>query len=342
MRLSNGTGVPINPWPKRLDHNTLDVGRDRAYALIDQLSAHEPVDLVCAMFDVPRSCYYAHRRRRDHIDVDRMRLRGCVHEIFKQSRQAAGSRTGRDMLQDSGIEIGRFKVRHLMRELGLISKQPGPLAYKQTKVEQPDIPNQLNRGFTVCAPNQVWCGDNTYIWAQGRWHYLAAVLDLYTRREIGLALSAKPDAGLDTKALDLAYAQRGRPSGDLFHSDQGDQYLCRTFRQQLWRYRMQQSMSRRGYCWDNAPMERLFRSLKTEWIPRLGYTSAQQAHRDISHYLMHLYNWQRPHQFNNGLAPAEDKEKQKTETKKTRPQQHTGRLHNSASCDFTNSSGCDI
>src|SRR3569833_3080495 len=178
-----------------------DVGRDRAYALIDQLSAHEPVDLVCAMFDVPRSCYYAHRRRRDHIDVDRMRLRGCVHEIFKQSRQAAGSRTVRDMLQESGFEIGRFKVRLLMRELGLISKQPGPPAYKQTKVEQPDNPNQLNRGFTVCAPNQVWCGDITYICAQGRWHYLAAVLDLYTRRVIGLALSAKPDAGLVTKAL---------------------------------------------------------------------------------------------------------------------------------------------
>src|SRR3569832_1170477 len=137
-------------------YRALDVGRDRAYALIDQLSAHEPVDLVCAMFDVPRSCYYAHCCRCDHIDVDRMRLRGCVHEIFKQSRQAAGSRTVRDMMQESGIEIGRFKVRHLMRELGLISKQPGPPAYKQTKVEQPDIPNQLNRGFTVCAPNQVW------------------------------------------------------------------------------------------------------------------------------------------------------------------------------------------
>src|SRR3569832_913135 len=137
-------------------YRALDDGRDRAYALIDPLRAHEPVDQVCAMFDVPRSCYYAHRRRRDHIDVDRMRLRGCVHEIFIQSRQAAGSRTVRDMLQESGIEIVRFKVRHLMRELGLISKQPGPPAYKQTKVEQPDIPNQLNRGFTVYAPSHIY------------------------------------------------------------------------------------------------------------------------------------------------------------------------------------------
>lgn len=270
------------------------------------------MDLVCALFDIPRSCYYVHRRRRDHIDVDRMRLRSRVHALFKQSRRAAGSRTIRDMLQEGGIEIGRFKVRHLMRELGLVSKQPSAPAYKQAKVERPDIPNRLNRGFTVGAPNQVWCGDITYIWAQGRWHYLAAVLDLYTRRVIGLALSTKPDADLVTKALDVAYEQRGRPSGVLFHSDQGTQYLSRTFRQRLWRYRMQQSMSRRGNCWDNAPMERLFRSLKTEWIPRLGYNTVHAAHRDISLYLMHWYNWQRPHQFNNGLAPAVAEEKLKT------------------------------
>ena len=95
----------------------------------------------------------------------------------------------------------------------------------------------------------------------------------------------------------------------MLHSNQGVQKLSRTIRQQLRRYRMQQSMSRRGNCCDNAPLERLFRSLKTEWIPRLGYTSAQQAHRDISHNLMHWYNWQRPHQFNNGLAPAVAEEK---------------------------------
>ena len=115
-----------------------------------------------------------------------------------------------------------------------------------------------------------------------------------------------------TIALYLSYDQRVRPSFVLFHSDQVVLYLSRTFRQQLCRYRMQQSMSRRGNCWDYAPMERLFRSLKTEWIPRLGYSSAQHAHRDISHYLMHWYYWQRPHQFNYGLAPAVAEEILKT------------------------------
>ncbi|KSQ89027.1 transposase, partial [Pseudomonas aeruginosa] len=176
-----------------------------------------------------------------------------VNQLFSQSRGSAGSRSILGMLREEGVTIGRFRVRRLMRELGLVSKQPGSHAYKQATVERPDIPNRLNREFATEHPNQVWCGDITYVWAQGRWHYLAAVLDLHTRRVIG--------------------------------------------------------MSRRGNCWDNSPMERLFRSLKSEWVPSTGYLTAQEAQRDISHYLMHRYNWIRPHQFNDGLPPAVAEEK---------------------------------
>ena len=154
------------------------------------------------------------------------------------------------MWQQHGIAIGRFKVTRLMEESGLVSKQPGKHGYKQVTVERPDIPNMLNREFAVSAPNQVWCGDITYLWAQGRWCYLAVVLDLYTRRVVGWALSEHPDADLVTKALDMAFEQRSRPERVMFHSDQGSQYGSRRFRQRLWRYRMQQSMSRRGNCWD--------------------------------------------------------------------------------------------
>ncbi|MBM4206036.1 MAG: DDE-type integrase/transposase/recombinase, partial [Gammaproteobacteria bacterium] len=114
------------------------------------------------------------------------------------------------------------------------------------------------------------------------------------------------------KALDMAYEQRGRPVGVLFHSDQGGQYASRSFRQRLWRYRMEQSMSRRSNCWDNAPIERLFRSLKTEWVPSAGYVNAEIAQKDISHFLMHYYNWLRPHQFNDGISPAVAEEKLNT------------------------------
>ncbi|KPX03302.1 transposase protein orfB [Pseudomonas savastanoi] len=156
---------------------------------------------------------------------------------------------------------------------------------------------------------QVCCGDITYIWAQGKWHYLALVMDLYARRVVGWAFSNKPDTDLVIKALGMAYEQRDKPGGLLFHSDQGAQYGSRQFRQRLWRYRIRQSMSRRGDCYDNSPMERVFRSLKTEWIPTLGYMKAQEAQRDISHYLMHRYNWIRPYQFNDGLAPAQYEKK---------------------------------
>jgi len=128
-------------------------------------------------------------------------------------------------------------------------------------------------------------------------------------------MSAKPDAELAVKALDMAYEQRGRPHSIMFHSDQGCQYGSRKFRQRLWRYRMTQSMSRRGNCWDNAPMERVFRSLKSEWIPTTGYASLSDAKRDISYYLMNYYNWQRPHTFNNGLAPAKAENQPKLQSR---------------------------
>ncbi|MCM3914236.1 IS3 family transposase [Pseudomonas aeruginosa] len=290
-------------------YRSLDVGRTRSYALIDQLSEQESVEVVCSAFDVARSCYYVHRLRRRRVDARRVALRSQVNQLFSQSRGSAGSRSILGMLREEGVTIGRFRVRRLMRELGLVSKQPGSHAYKQATVERPDIPNRLNREFATEHPNQVWCGDITYVWAQGRWHYLAAVLDLHTRRVIGWAFSAKPDAELVIKALDMAYEQRGKPQQVLFHSDQGSQYASRLFRQRLWRYRMQQSMSRRGNCWDNSPMERLFRSLKSEWVPSTGYLTAREAQRDISHYLMHRYNWIRPHQFNDGLPPAVAEEK---------------------------------
>ena len=234
----------------------------------------------------------------------RVQLASHIKELFNASRGSAGSRTLVAMLRNTGVEIGRFKVRKLMREAGLASKQPGSHRYKVAKAERPDVPNILKREFSVAAPNQVWCGDITYIWSGNKWCYLAVVIDLYSRRVVGWSLSDKPNAELAAKAIDMAWEQRGRPAGVMFHSDQGCQYGSRKFRQRLWRYRVRQSMSRRGNCWDNAPMERLFRSLKTEWVPTTGYLTMNQARKDISYYLMNYYNRQRPHQANGGLSPV--------------------------------------
>lgn len=144
-----------------------------------------------------------------------------------------------------------------------------------------DIPNHLNREFAPVLPNQVWRGDITYIWV-GCWIYLAVVMDLYARRVIGYAISDRADAALACSALEMAWQQRGRPDGVVFHSDQGGQYTALAFRQRLWRYQVKQSVSRKGNCWDNATTEHLFRSLKTKWVTGHGYTPTLRKRRNLS------------------------------------------------------------
>ena len=241
--------------------------------------------------------------RKGHVNRERLQQRSEVRRLFKESRSSAGSRTLMSSLRDLGHQIGRFKVRSLMKEAGLVSKQPGSHAYKAAPYERPDIPNLLAREFAVAQPNHAWCGDITYVWAGGRWHYLAVVLDLCTRRVIGWALSDKPDADLVVKALDMAYQQRGCPRGVLFHSDQGSQYASRKFRQRLWRYRITQSMSRRGNCWDNAVAESFFSSLKKERIRKRIYKTRDMARADIFDYIEVFYNRNRRHSHLGGVSP---------------------------------------
>ena len=141
-----------------------------------------------------------------------------------------------------------------------------------------------------------------YVWVGTTWLYLAVVLDLHKRRVVWLSLLGQ-SWELTAKALQMAYESRGRPQGVMFHSDQGCHYISKRFRQQLWRYQIKQSMSRRGNCWDNSPMERFFRSYKSEWMPSECYDTFQQADVDIAAYIRY-YNHQRGHSYNQYLSPA--------------------------------------
>ncbi|MGB1092963.1 MAG: IS3 family transposase, partial [Oceanobacter sp.] len=268
-----------------------------------------PVRALCDLFDVPASTWYERQKANRKPDVKRLTERAKVRELFEASDHSAGARTLVFQLAALGIVMGRYKVSKLMKEAGLVSKQPGQHRYKQAKNEHDLVPNKLDREFDVEAPNRVWCGDITYIWTGEQWAYLAVIIDLYARRVVGWAMSESPDTDLTLKALEMAWRLRGQPKGLMFHSDQGCQYSSLKYRQRLWVYRIEQSMSRRGNCWDNAPMERVFRSLKTEWMPKAGYSNLDQAMKDISYYLMNYYNEQRPHRLNGGLTPAM-KEKQ--------------------------------
>ena len=268
------------------------------------MSERESVEVVCSAFDVVRSCYYAHRLRRCRVDARRIALRSQVNQLFNQSRGSAGSRSILGMLREDGVSIGRFRVRRLMRELGLVSKQPGSHAYKQATVERPDIPNRLNREFTTERPNQVWCGDITYIWAQGRWHYLAAVLDLYSRKIVGWAMAPNMPAELVCSALQMAITQRQPPAGLIVHSDRGSQYASHAMRSKLAEYGMTASMSRKGNCWDNAPTESFWGHLKVACVLGQRFATREQARAAILDW-MAFYNHSRLHSALGYLSPMQ-------------------------------------
>lgn len=237
------------------------------------------------------------------ISAEEQYLRERVQAAHALSNGSAGARSIARIVTMQGYPLSRYRAGRRMKVLGLVSSQLPKHRYKKAEQPHSAIPNRLDRQFDVEAPNTIWAGDITYVWSGKRWAYLALVLDLFARKPVGWAMSLKPDSELTRKALTMAYESRGEPEGVMFHSDQGCQYTSLAYRQKLWSYRMEQSMSRRGNCWDNSPMERFFRSLKTEWIPEVGYRSFEEAKSRITDYILWYYSYFRPHAHNDGMTP---------------------------------------
>jgi len=250
-----------------------------------------------------RSSFEYRIRHKNIVCPERERLKNLATDIHKASRGAAGARTIAGELTQKGESVGRYKAASLMKEANITSKQPHKHRYKIAEDESKIAPNLLQRKFSVDGPNQVWCGDVTYILAGTQWLYLAVVMDLFKRRIVGWSCSTSPDTNLTCAALRTAYESRGQPKNIMFHSDQGCHYTSIQYRQMLWRYQIKQSMSRRGNCWDNAVMERFFRSYKTEWMPKNGYPSFNEAETDTLNYIHRHYNLVRGHSYNNYLSP---------------------------------------
>ena len=257
------------------------------------------------MFSVHRSSYKYWRARSKRISPELVKLRSLIKAVHAASNGSAGARSIADMVTTQGIRLTRYRASKLMKQLGLVSRQLPKHRYRKATQEHIEIPNHLDRQFAVTAPNEVWVGDVTYIWSGQRWMYLAVVIDLFSRKPIGWSMSLSPDSMLTGKALSMAFESRGKPKEVMFHSDQGSHYTSRRYRQLLWRYQIKQSLSRRGNCWDNSPMERFFRSLKSEWIPSHGYQSFAQAKQEVTRYIVGYYSQLRPHHYNGGLTPNE-------------------------------------
>ncbi|USD67364.1 IS3 family transposase [Vibrio sp. SCSIO 43136] len=286
-------------------YSSVDVGLTEKFSIIDRLKQSYSITTLCNVFGIHRSSYKYWKRRPRAIPVLEVQTRALVQEAHSASNGFAGARTIAGIVTNAGVNLSRYRATKIMKKLVIVSRQLPKHRYKKQSPEHVEIPNHLERQFAVTAPNQVWVGDVTYVWTGNRWAYLAVVLDLFARKPIGWAMSFSPDSQLTAKALKMAYESRGKPKGVMFHSDQGTHYTSRKFRQILWRYQIKQSLSRRGNCWDNSPMERFFRSLKTEWVPACGYRSLTEAWNSIVGYIIRYYSQVRPHQYNGGLTPNE-------------------------------------
>jgi putative transposase len=266
------------------------------YDFIRQEKKAYPVTILCKVMEISRSRFYDYVHRIEGPDDPKeTALKARISAIFKEHRSQYGSRRVLKQLKDEGHQIGRYKVRRLMRELGLKAKSPK--RYKVTTDSRhsfPVAPNLLNRKFDVDEPNRFWTTDITYVWTFEGWLYLAVVLDLYSRQIVGWGMDKRMKKQLTLDALAMAYWRRKPLPGLLHHSDRGSQYACHDYRKRLDQYGMVASMSRKGNCWDNAPTERFFRSLKSERLSYFRFVTRQSAEIQILDYISY-YNSIRLH-----------------------------------------------
>lgn len=254
---------------------------------------------------VNRSSYQYHCKTRGKKLKQQAHDEATVREAFEASKGAAGSRTIVKLVKNQGQTIARSKARKIMAKLNLVSCQAPRKRKRPDNTESRIQPNILQRDFTPQGPNLSWCTDVTQFVANGRPAYLAVVLDLYSRKAIGWQLSLHPDTTLTKNALKMALRLRGYPKNLVLHSDQGSHFSSKEYQDYLANYGVQGSMSRKGNCWDNAVMERFFRSIKTERIGKKNYQSLQAASSDVSNYILEYYNNIRPHTHNSDRSPNE-------------------------------------
>lgn len=276
------------------------------YPLVDVLKKAYPVTQVCEALSLPKSSYYYWQTHREP-PVARQHLQLRVKALHAQVSQTYGSRRMSDALKADGLAVGRHQAGALMREVGAVAVRPRKRhVYPDAGTVSRIAPNHLNREFDAARPNQKWVGDMTYLWTATGWMYLAVVLDLFSRKIVGWQLSDTPDTVLVLAALHQAALLRQitDTSGVLFHSDQGCQYTSHAYQDRLTALGIQASMSRRGNCWDNAVMERFFRSLKVESISRYRHQSQEELAWAVKKYI-HFYNTQRIHSAIGSMSPTQ-------------------------------------
>jgi putative transposase len=273
------------------------------HQFIDAQRRSYGVRSLCAALDVSRSGYYAARRRPPSLrSVRRTELTSQIQAIHDASRHTYGSPRVHAELFSQGVPCCRNTVAKLMRKANIVPKAIRRFRVTTDSRNTTASPNLLRRVFQVDRPNHSWVSDITYIPTREGWLYLAAVLDLHSRAVVGWAMSRTLSSQLATYALAMALAKR-RAAPTILHSDQGSTYATAAYRALLKRHKIRQSMSRKGNCWDNAPMESFFHTLKTELVMHCDYQTRTQAQSSLFDYIEVFYNRQRRHSSIHYAAP---------------------------------------
>jgi len=268
------------------------------YRFIENHRHQYPINLMCRVLAVARSGYYEWRKQ--PLSAQKMAdllLLMHIRDIFAESRNTYGSCRIQAVLAEQGLRCSRKRVARLMQADNLKPKtvRPFKVVTTDSKHNLPVAPNRLNQQFRAEQSDKIWLTDITYVFTAEGWLYLAVVLDLYSRRIVGWAMSESLHRQLVIDALQMALTTRQPAPGLLHHSDRGSQYASDDYQALLTKAEMIGSMSRKGNCYDNAPVESFFGTLKTELVFHRQYATWAEARLDIFEYIEIFYNRVRRH-----------------------------------------------
>jgi putative transposase len=279
-----------------------------SFRFIEDHRGAYPVRVMCAVLEVSSAGYYAWRSRPQSA---RSRANGQLVASIRQIHQDSGRRYGSPrvhaVLQAQGRGTSRGRIERLMRRHGIRAIMTPPRRARTTDSRHalPIARNLINRDFTAATPNRVWLADITYIPTGEGWLYLAAIMDLYSRKIVGWAMRDHLHTELASAALAMAIRRQRPPAGLIHHSDRGVHYASNDYRAALADAGCIASMSRRADCYDNAPMESFFHTLKTELVHHSDYATREQAQRDIFAFIEGFYNRTRLHSAIGYISPIQ-------------------------------------
>ena len=275
------------------------------YRCIHRHRYHFPIRMMCRLLKVSRSGYYDWCSRPESARSLRDRLLGkLINQLHLESRGVYGARRLHRELLELGEYCGRHKVARIMHKSGL--KGCPKLRFRRRVGDPPKHPvaaNLLEQDFTVSGINQRWSSDITSLATNQGWLYLAIVMDLFSRRIVGWSMDRSVSRHLVIDAMTMALGLRDKPQ--IHHSDRGAQYTSDHFRDLLDKHGISCSMSGRGNCYDNAPVESFFSSLKREWVRRKTYKTRDEAKAEIFDYIECFYNRKRKHSSLNYMSPVD-------------------------------------